>query len=431
MGYRQRVFAEAGEGIDNLDAYLATNPSRADAPAAAGHRRVRHAGQGLPRRAEVAGQRGRRRPHPGRAHDPRDPAPGRRRQRGHPRQHQPPGGAARAEPRRLDQRHRRAGRLGDRPDPDGPRLRQARPGRHHPGADRAGHRPRGVGGLHAGRRPPDRLRRRCPSRRAPPPVDERRPDRPRPADRRHRRRQRRRRLRARRGRSGRSRWARERPPPLAADPAERRRRRPRRRWRVRLDRCRSRSPTTPTGSGSSRWAGTSTAATCCCMGIPGSGTSTTLAAHRADAGRRHAARRAGPDDPRLGLARPRRRSPACRTPRRTSAPGRRPRAAGAVPEAPPQRARPPPRRPRPAPADGACCSTAWPRCATSTTTSRACKLLDGLYRAYADGPDVGTVVRRRHRARQGGARRHRRGDHAEVAVPARRHLRLRLRRACR
>ena len=28
MGYRQRVFAEAGEGIDNLDAYLATNPEQ-------------------------------------------------------------------------------------------------------------------------------------------------------------------------------------------------------------------------------------------------------------------------------------------------------------------------------------------------------------------------------------------------------------------
>ena len=51
LRYRQGMFAAAGEGVDNLDAYLATKPERADAAAAAGRRRVRDAGQGLPRRA--------------------------------------------------------------------------------------------------------------------------------------------------------------------------------------------------------------------------------------------------------------------------------------------------------------------------------------------------------------------------------------------
>ena len=54
------------------------------------------------------------------------------------------------------------------------------------------------------------------------------------------------------------------------------------------------------------------------------------------------------------------------------------------------------------------------------------KLLDGLYRAYADGPDVGLWCAVDHVPRQVGPRRHRRGDHPEVAVPPRRHLRLRL-----
>ena len=81
-------------------------------------------------------------PHPGRAHDPCDPAPRRRGQRRHPGQHQPAGGPARAEPRRLLQRHRRPRGRRDRPRPDGAGLHQAGAGRHHPGADGAGHRAR-------------------------------------------------------------------------------------------------------------------------------------------------------------------------------------------------------------------------------------------------------------------------------------------------
>ena len=187
LRYRQQVFARAGEGDRQPRRLPGHQPERADAAAAAGDRRVRDAGQGLSRRAEVAGQRGRRRPHPRRAHDPGHPAPGRRGERGHPGQHQPAGGAAGAEPRRLDQRDRRPGGVGHRSYPVGSGLRQARSGRHHPGADRAGHR-----AARSRRRSklvdvhPVRFDRDEPTSRQRT-GRRRRADRPGPADRRHRR----------------------------------------------------------------------------------------------------------------------------------------------------------------------------------------------------------------------------------------------------
>ena len=93
---------------------------------------------------------------------------------------------------------------------------------------------------------------------------------------------------------------------------------------------------------------------------------------------------------------------------------------------------PPHRRRRTPPARTAarsCSSTAWPRSATSTTTTEGIKLLDGPLPRVRGRPGTwGSVVRggTTSRAKSVPAAIDE-GDHPEVAVPPCRHLRLRLR----
>lgn len=152
LRYRQQMFARAGEGIDNLEAYLATNPAEPMprlllvidefAMLAKDYPDV------LKSLVSVAAV-GR---HPRSAHDSRHPATSRGGERGHPGQHQPAGGTPGTESRGLGQCDRRAGRVGHRPDPVEEGVREARPGRHHAGADGAGYGARRGSDLEAGRR---------------------------------------------------------------------------------------------------------------------------------------------------------------------------------------------------------------------------------------------------------------------------------------
>ena len=152
--------------------------------------------------------------------------------------------------------------------------------------------------------------------------------------------------------------------------------------------------------------------------------------HRAHPGRRARARRPRPARPRHGLARPRaaRRPAAHRGVRRLRVGVAR--AAGAADEAPPRRARPPPCRPRPAPPDRRADRRPG-RAARRVRRLRGHQAARGALPRVRRRPRGRALVRRDHVARQVGARRDRRGDHPEVAVPARRPLRLRLGRACR
>ncbi|VXC55544.1 conserved hypothetical protein [Nocardioides sp. AX2bis] len=401
-------------------------PRRADAPAAARGRRVRDAGQGVPRRPVVAGQRRRGWSYPRRPHDPGHPAPCRRGQRGHPGQHQPPGRPARAEQGGLQQRDRRADRLGDRPHPDGSRVRQARPGRHHPRPDRAGHRPRPGPVLHGRRGAPARLRR-DPDAREGRGRRQGRADRPRPAHRRDRRGQRRARVRpaapgVARGAGG-ARRAR-RPVRAGAD-------------RARPARTRAAAGGRVAGGRSGAVRGRRRAR----PAVPGARRLGPRQRQRADDGHprqrhqhragRHRAhllrvvlarrRRRARDGPRQPRPRPaprpaprgRVRRVRCRGPRGAGAAAEvRPRRAGPAPRV--VRALPPPARPdrRPRHAEG--------RVRRLRGHPDARGSLPGLDRR----PRPRHALRGQHLAGQGRAAGDRRGDHAEVAVPPRRPVRL-------
>ena len=265
LQHRERLLR--GAGADNLRAYQRATRRAAAAPGGR-DRRVRHDGARAARLLSRARGRRAARPHPRRAPDPRDAAARGRGQRPHPDQHQPADRAARAGRGGLGRRDRRPRRRGAEPPPPGPRLRAARPGRGRADPDRAGHlrdrRGRGRGGRRGRRSPSARPRARArPGAGEPARGDQ-------PSD-----------------------LARLVDAIVEANAAEASRP-PRRPWPEPLPRAldlaalpwtaTARSWRWPTSRGarrSTRSAGISTRATCCCSGIPGSGTTTGLAGARA------------------------------------------------------------------------------------------------------------------------------------------------------
>ena len=428
MDYRQRVFAAAGEGIDNLDAYLATNPAEPmprlllviDEFAMLAKEypdvlsslvSVAAVGRTLGVHMILATQR--------------------------------PAGVVN-EDILANTNLRVALRVQSRDDsinvigvpaaaaigrsPDGPRLREARPGRHHARADRAGHRPVRGAVLDAASTCTRSPSARTCQRRAAGPVDDDAPadlDLLIDADRGG---QRRGRATRRRARCGPSRWASASSSAATADPGRRPTRAPVGRVagssvQVALADDPDRQRQLPAGWDLDR-------GNLLLMGIPGSGTSTTLASLALTL-----AADAGPSDLDLLVLDlgSRDLAPLASLPHTAAYVG-----SGAASreqqvrllkylraELDRRRAAAGPHRRtvvlhrRPGRAQG--------RVRRLRGHQAAGGALPGLRRR----PGGRAVVRGHHHARQGRALRDGRGDHAEVALPARRPLRLRARRACR